>query len=190
MSNEITLPGYDLKADKSGLKPSSIAFDLADTTIVTGYSSAITPAVRNEFVGNFTTPLIRACTDVDGRIDPKSEMMNRPVSVTFGKQALLLLLSQKGAEGLRFWFAVNCEENSTLVVEAVSDELLGNGTHKYAKGIEGSSQSPLLFEVAPPTTLGDYLEMKKESNEFSLNDKFQNETVNVLFEEWEGKGIS
>jgi len=92
----------------------------------------------------------------------------QPKAVTFGKEALLTILSQKGCEGIRFYFGKRSKslwqkeckyskfEGMTLVAVGVDadNKDLGTGGSSItnasimAKGSD--SQSTKIFEVVPP----------------------------------------
>jgi hypothetical protein len=133
-----------------------LIYDFKSDDDVCGYGRLIAKDVANI--------LIDAQHDHLKKINDEKQ----PKSVTFGKEALLTILSQQGCEGIKFYFgkrsstqwARECKyskyEGLTLVAVGVdsNNKDIGtdgkNITHKGSSTLKGGDAGVIIIEVVPP----------------------------------------
>lgn len=160
-----------------------VPFDhpLADDDIVPGFSRPITAAAFSSMLSGNIEALKQLDKANAGSVD------NKIISVQFGKQALLLLLSQPGCEGIQFTFVNKVTLKEADDIDPVTGKKKLTGEFEtppnitlVAAGISGdpetsapnrllgrdvilnpersnSSKDPLFFEVSPPYTFAKYI---------------------------------
>lgn len=150
MSQTIKLLGYDYDS-KNGFYQREVDVLMASPDELNGYSQPITEAAYEQMVNGFLTELEARLHQNQTNADVTEAILDEPVSLTFGKQALQILLSQTGAEAIEFVFAKGADGNTTLIAQAVT--IGGNGENQVVKLQDGP---PSRFEMAPPTKLRQY----------------------------------
>ena len=168
MPQTISLAGYDYKNGK--FVKSKIHVELNDCNTLPGFSQPISQAAFDQMQENFIHDLDQAYQDAATDAS-KQDILNRTISVTFGKQALQLILAQEGCEGIRFSFAQSFEtdKHETLVAQGVALDPTDNTkiipvmqppvNTNAQNGAQNGAQtrSALYFEVVPPGTYRDFL---------------------------------
>lgn len=147
-------------------KHENLEHKMCDDSELTGFSRPISPQAFNKMLTKELDRLriLRGSANIDNEI----------IAVNFGKQALLLLLSQPGCEAISFTFVQRIDPQTleftgelTLVaggVEKKSAEQQRAGAGAFgligrdvilSPGYDLSPTHPFLFEVAPPTTVAN-----------------------------------
>ncbi|GAB4022487.1 hypothetical protein [Spirosoma koreense] len=98
-------------------------------------------------------------TDITNEID---SLLDANISVFYGKETLLLLLSQPDCEGIRFYFCKNHKDKQSLVLVGIDSNERDLGLPDEFKTIidpdlKSFPEGVLAEEVGGPNTLRDYL---------------------------------
>jgi hypothetical protein len=139
---------------------SELEFTYVDDSEVTGYGRIISHEVAHTIINAYREHV----KDFKGEVEP--------FGITFGKKTLLSILSQKGCEGIRFYFGKRdksqWEEGSpyakwtgtTLVAIGVDadDKEIGTNGYKLMDSVKGTksikdlkaSSSGVIAEICPP----------------------------------------
>lgn len=154
MKNKVKRRGIALDVNKK-LDEAELTFDDQSDDDVCGYGRLI--------AGDAAAIMINAYDEHISKT--KGEKQNK--AVTFGKEALLSILSQKGCEGIRFYFGKRNKdtwekgskyskyEGLTLVavgVDAKNQDLGSEGGTNPSVMTKSAaqSQSTMIYEVVPP----------------------------------------
>lgn len=164
---QITLQGKDFQ--NGSFVDSEVKISICDDSQLTGFSRPITQDAKREMINSFIDELQNKLKAVDAQSVEYKGIMNQTVSVDFGKESLLLLLSQPGCEGIKFSFAKGINTQYTLVAEGltigtngVQPVIIPDVTDKSGNVIKNE---PMTFEVVPPYTLEDWVK-EKDSEQF------------------------
>jgi hypothetical protein len=154
----ITIPGYDYDKDK-GWVDKEIESELNDDESLAGYSMPITEKMRDHMVELYREFLYKT-------FKTKEEAEAQTVYYTFGKEALMLILSQVDCDGITFYLGVNDKDDThkynTLIASGskVRKDDKGQPATKGGKIIiepikksDLAAPPPRLYEVVPPATL-------------------------------------
>jgi hypothetical protein len=118
----ITLKGYDLPIQNDAPTPKEINFDYWTSERNNRNGSPITRELAKELIEKryWIENLTRMTDQAE-----QAKFRKQPKAITFDRELLMLLLSQKGCEGIRCYFASNpsdaSKEELTLVLVGVDE---------------------------------------------------------------------
>ena len=117
--------------------------------------------------------LFNAETDAE----KKENLGKENVAITLGKESLMAILSQKGCEGIRFYFCENPWGRSSVAAVGVRSAVVNGVEVAQDIGVEdednrvsilnnASGGEVINSEVGPPNTVGELFKESDESNPF------------------------
>ena len=178
----ISIPGFDYdetRKENPWIRNFPVKIELNPDDTIAGFSQPITMNAFRHMQDKFLRRLEKIFKSY------KSSIKNETVEVTFGKEAILMLLSQANAEGITFTFGINdipdshgtVNERLTLMARAIRSGYSDKGENISAENTVQSkkSKSPkasataqavnapqssgasddVIFEVVPRKTYSD-----------------------------------
>ncbi len=152
----IVAPGYDFNDGE--FVPCLLTSPLQKDSSAGGEGQPITLVAAQEMVGRYHQLLRNRLTEAREK-GTEDEILDEVVAVTFGKETLLLLLSQAGCEGIRFYLCKNQDHRTSLVMVGIDGERSDlSATGQKGVLLEWSAGDPYTFmdEVGGPKTLRDF----------------------------------
>ncbi|GAB3693121.1 hypothetical protein GCM10027592_12670 [Spirosoma flavus] len=162
MSNIIKVAGIDYDGEK--FVEAELIINLAPDGDIRGAGKPITLNAAKVMIDSYLSPVI----DDLKNPDKKENALKAPIAVYYGKETLMLLLSQSNCEGIRFYFCKNHHERASLVLIGIDKDGSDLGIpielrNENIKSIvdpdvESLADGTLIYEVGGPDTLIDLLE--------------------------------
>lgn len=174
----IRVNGYDI--DTSGrLTPSEIDFEYPPYKgPLNGYGSYITKRAAHRMVEeNYWKNDLIAKFKKASSHEEKELIMDRTVSISFNKNILMLILSQAGCAGIRFYLCRTPEGKQSLVLAGIGEDGKDLSSDQGSVILDkGSNEKTLLAEVGGHESLRHFIGDDKE-----IGNAF-NESLSAYFE--------
>lgn len=163
-NHKISIPGYDYDATQSGNRwiKKNIESEINPDDQISGFAKPITIRAFNYMRKRFLNRLEDIFAVYTG-----SALDKETVQVTFGKEAILILLSQQNCAGITFCFGMNDIPNEQGIVEervtlmacgampvATEDGFENIGKPRFDANDAPQDADPPVYEVVPGSTYG------------------------------------
>lgn len=148
--------GYDF--DGTDFKKVPIRTLLQHDTSAEGEGMPVTRAAGQHMV-NRHHDLLRERLDAVRRTPTEEDVLDEVVAVSFGKETLLILLSQAGCQGIRFYVCKNQDDKTSLVMVGIGEgnsDLSADGSQSTFLGWKDDLQATIMDEVGGHKTLRDF----------------------------------